>query len=55
MKFVGPFAGGETAFAVVVTAIWFQVVITAAFLPEADGAAATGVAAARQRVQQSGR
>ena len=55
MKWVGLAAGpagGGTVFIKVVTAIWFQVVITDAFLPEADGTAATGVAAPRENDQQ---
>src|SRR6187455_2382689 len=53
MKFVGPAAGGETLFTNVLTATWFQVVITAAFFPDADGTAATGVAAPRDSVNSS--
>ena len=56
MKWVGLAAGpagGGTVFIKVVIAIWFQVVITAAFLPEADGTAATGVAAPREMISSS--
>ncbi len=54
MKWVGLPAGGRpTVFAVVVTAIWFQVVITAAFAPEADGTAATGVVTTRHMISDN--